>query len=322
MDNNVSAGYSTSIGGVSLGVNYSIDHVYNKGNWPENRQISFNMQVPLSVFAPQTNTLNNLYASYQLSSASHGQIQQQAGLNGNAFDNKLSYNLTHSWAKYGGSDNNNLSLSYQGSQGQVSMGYSYSGSSSVFNAGLNGGIVIHPHGVTLSQTLGDAMALVHTPDATGVSVMAGGINTDRNGYAIIPYLSAYHNNNISLDPTTLPDNVDIKQSSVNVYPTRGAVVMANFKTRIGYQALITLMHQGSPLLFGSTVTPESSDGEPDAGIVGDGGQVWLTGLPPTGRLLARWGEGADQQCYASYDLTHVKALSEYNSVRYITVECQ
>ncbi|WET17096.1 fimbria/pilus outer membrane usher protein [Yersinia intermedia] len=70
--------------------------------------------------------------------------------------------------------------------------------------------------------------------------MNGNVRTDSRGYAVVPYLSNYQNNNISLNPATLPDNVDMAKSSLNVYPTKGAVVMAKFDTRVGYQALVTL----------------------------------------------------------------------------------
>lgn len=52
--------------------------------------------------------------------------------------------------------------------------------------------------------------------------------------------------------------------------------------------------------FGATVT---NAGHRDAGsIVGDGGQVYLTGLSDEGQLLVQWGRTADRQCRVSYRL--------------------
>ncbi|WP_176110321.1 fimbria/pilus outer membrane usher protein [Izhakiella australiensis] len=322
IDNTLSAGLSTVIRGISVGVNYSIERVYNQGDWPENRQLAFNMQVPLALFSPQRTALHNIYASYQLTHSGRGQTQQQAGITGNALNSKLSYNLSQSWATARGDKNSNLNVSYQGAQGQVNVGYNYNNSARTLNAGINGGIVIHPHGVTLSQMLGDSLAIVEAPGAGGATVTNGNITTNDRGYAVIPYLAAYRRNNISLDPTTLPDDVDIKQSSVMVYPTRGAVVRAIFNPRVGYQALITMKNNNRPLRFGSTVTVISENNDADTSIVGEAGQVYLTGLATRGKLFAKWGAGTGEQCRAAFDLSHSKAASDYNPVRNITVDCQ
>lgn len=58
------------------------------------------------------------------------------------------------------------------------------------------------------------------------------------------------------------------------------------------------------LSFGALATLSSKDGG-TSGVVGDGGQVYLTGLPDTGQLMVQWGEG--QQCPADYLLPGVKA---------------
>jgi len=36
--------------------------------------------------------------------------------------------------------------------------------------------------------------------------------------------------------------------------------------------------------------------------VGDGGQVYLTGLQPDVKLTVKWGEAAEQRCQAHYTL--------------------
>lgn len=49
-DNNLSLGYNVMLMGISYNLSYSIFHIKGDGHWPENRQVSFNMQVPLSLF--------------------------------------------------------------------------------------------------------------------------------------------------------------------------------------------------------------------------------------------------------------------------------
>ncbi|MGA5657898.1 FimD/PapC C-terminal domain-containing protein, partial [Rahnella contaminans] len=40
----------------------------------------------------------------------------------------------------------------------------------------------------------------------------------------------------------------------------------------------------------------------NAGIVSDGGQVYLSGVPASGTVLAKWGDGKDEQCQAAFRL--------------------
>ncbi len=58
------------------------------------------------------------------------------------------------------------------------------------------------------------------------------------------------------------------------FPTQGALVLANFTARVGERALLTLSRYGKPLPFGATV---SIAGSPEEGIVGDDGEVYLSG---------------------------------------------
>jgi outer membrane usher protein len=37
-------------------------------------------------------------------------------------------------------------------------------------------------------------------------------------------------------------------------------------------------------------------------MVGDDGQIYLSGLPLSGELLIQWGQGAGSQCHAPYAL--------------------
>ncbi|WET14058.1 fimbria/pilus outer membrane usher protein [Yersinia intermedia] len=218
---------------------YSIDRIKGDEGWPENRQLSMNMQVPFSLFSSSP-AVSRHYVNYQMTHNNQGQVQQQVGVSGNALDDRLSYSAMQSRSNGSSGDNATLNAGYQGSKGMANMGYSYSNQFRSLNLSGNGSLVVHPEGVTLGQMLGSSVAIVSAPGAGGVEVMNGNVRTDSRGYAVVPYLSNYQNNNISLNPATLPDNVDMAKSSLNVYPTKGAVVMAKFDTRVGYQALVTL----------------------------------------------------------------------------------
>jgi len=54
-------------------------------------------------------------------------------------------------------------------------------------------------------------------------------------------------------------------------------------------------------------------------IVGDGGQVYLTGLADSGALSVKWGKGAEQQCQVNYSL--VKSKPENSDIQIISQRC-
>jgi len=307
----MAVGYNNSIKGVSYGVNYNIDRIKDsRGDWPENRQLSLNVSLPFSLFSHDTN-MRSMYANYSVSHDNKGRTRNNTGLSGNVLDGKLSYGASQSWGNQGQTANSNLNAGYQGSKGSVSTGYSYSTYTQSLNINASGGVLVHSEGITLSRSMGDSVALVSAPGASGVSVNNGTAVTDWRGYAVAPYLSDYNKNSIGLDPSTLPPNVDLTQSNINVYPTKGAVVKANFNTRIGYKVLMTIKQGEKYVPFGAIATLISSDAANQSNsIVGDEGQVYLTGLPPTGGLLVKWGGSAEQQCQVNFDVSHLTSTTD------------
>lgn len=304
--NSVSAGFSSSVKGVGYSINYDVDHTTTKDNkdkedWPTNRQVSLNVNVPFSIFSPSSSTVQDISSNYSVSHDNHGRTSQQAGLSGSMLDSRLSWGASGSTDNQGGGQSGNLNLGWQGSKGSVGMSYGVSSNTKTLSGNASGGVIVHPHGISLTPTLGDTVALIEAPGAGGVTVMNGRSVTDSRGYAVAPGMQTYQRNVISLDPTTLPDGVDVTGNSVAVYPTRGAVVEAKFKTRVGRQAMLTLTFQGKPVPFGAmAVLPQ--DEEQNSAIVGDGGMVYLTGAPVQGVLTVQWGDETDQQCRVSYDL--------------------
>ncbi|MNC38960.1 Outer membrane usher protein FimD precursor [compost metagenome] len=126
------------------------------------------------------------------------------------------------------------------------------------------------------------------------------MSTDYRGYAIVPYVTPYHHNVIALDTETLPSNADVGQAAKVVTPTRGAIVRASFKTRVGNRMLLTLTRaDGRPVPFGATAAAANESGE---FIVGDAGQVYLTGMHARGNVNVSWGKGAAAHCSAHYQL--------------------
>ncbi|QGH60611.1 fimbrial biogenesis usher protein [Serratia proteamaculans] len=308
-------GYSNSWRDVS----YSLAWNYNQSRWGQSggeQLFSLNLSLPLGKWL--AGGYSRTWGNYSSSSDGHGRMQQTAGLSGTLLaDNNLSWSAQQSYANHGGGGSGNAALNYQGGYGNGSLGYNYGDGLQQVNYGLSGGVVVHGGGVTLSQPLGETSVLVSAPGAGDVRVEnSTGVATDWRGYAVVPYASNYRENRVALDTRTLSQNVDLDEAVVRVVPTKGALVRAEFKAQVGYRALITLSRGGLPLPFGATVS-QSNGG---AGIVGDGGQVYLSGMAEQGQLTAQWGQNASARCVAEYQLNEQQAASV--AVSLIKAECK
>ncbi|EHF8059430.1 fimbrial biogenesis outer membrane usher protein, partial [Salmonella enterica subsp. enterica serovar Oranienburg] len=191
-----------------------------------------------------------------------------------------------------------LYLDYRGTYGEMTGNYNYSRYQQMSGAGLKGQLVVSADGVTAGQPSGDTMALVGAPGVSGAPVGGWpGVRTDYRGYTTLGYLTPYQKNDIRIDPATLPDDAAVSQTTVSVVPTKGAVVKAAFRTSVGKRLLLTLTRgDEKPVPFGAVATVEGN--ENGTGIIGDGGRVYLTGVPEEGRVTARWGQGQSQHCTA------------------------
>ncbi|KAB8312455.1 fimbrial protein FimD [Erwinia endophytica] len=293
--NSLQAGFNSSIGSV----HYSLTYNYNRqsGQPGSDRSAFLSLSVPLSALLPgSNNSAHSIYATYNVSHNGDGEMSQQAGLSGTALEgDNLSWNVSQGYTRNEG-NSGSLSTTYRGTYGNGDLGYSYSNNYRQVSYGLAGGALLHSEGLTLGQPLGETSVLIAVPGVPGVAVEnETGVHTDWRGYAIKPYASVYHENRVALDETTLNDQTDIDDAVSRVVPTRGAVVRATFKGHTGSRVLMTLTNNGKPLPFGTRVTIADHDG-----IVGDDGQVYLSGMPEEGTVQAEWG--GEKSCTAHYHL--------------------
>lgn len=306
----LSTGYNGRIGRV----NYSIAYSWNKSpEWDENDQLwSFNISIPLG----------RAWSNYRVTTDQDGRTTQQLGVSGTLLeDHNLNYNIQEGYSSNGVGNSGNASLGYQGGAGNISLGYSYGKDYQQVNYSLRGGLVAHSEGVTLSQPLGETIGIVSAPGGRGAKVLnSSGVSIDWQGNAIVPYLSIYRENDVSIRSETLSDSVDISNAFQTVVPTRGAVVRARFDTRVGYRVLMALTRKnGMNVPFGATATLVSDKSEQPGSIVGEEGQLYISGMPEEGQVKVVWGKAASQQCVAKYTLPIEQKISRIISV---TANCQ
>ncbi|MGX9741305.1 fimbria/pilus outer membrane usher protein [Pseudocitrobacter corydidari] len=297
-------GYSNNWAGITYSLNYSYnrnttDRTDKNKVYDQDQILSFNISVPLDRW------LKNSWANYTLNTSKQGYTSHTVGINGTALDDQnLNWGVQESQTDQGQGNGGNASLDYAGTYARINAAYSYDHDQRRLNYGIEGGVVAHEHGVTFSQMLGETVALVEAPGAGGVNINnQTGVNTDFRGYTIVPYISPYRENTISLNTEALPENADVELSSRTVTPTRGAIARANFNIRVGNRVLINLRKaSGEVVPFGAVVTLLNNENT-NSFIVGDDGQVYMTGMPVRGLLAVKWGNKATQNCQVEFNLT-------------------
>lgn len=293
-------GFSSAVGHVSYTLSYSYSRM--SGQPKADRALYFSLTVPLDVFSPHGSSKDDAHqawVTYNANRDSEGKLTHQMDISGTALEaNNLDWSVSQGYGKQDG-NSGDVALGYRGTYGDASVGYGYSADYKQIRYGASGGVVLHSGGITLSEPLGATNILVAAPGASGVPVdNQNGISTDWRGYSVIPYANTYHENRVSLDISRLDNSTDIDDAVDYVVPTKGALVRANFATHSGSRVLMTLTHAGKPLPLGTTVSTSDNS----VGMVGEEGQVYLTGLHPQGNIKAKWGSGADQQCAAKYNI--------------------
>ena len=294
----LNAGYSTSIKGMGVSLNYSRSYqkIGMSGNrhWGSSHSVMLNLNVPLSVlFGYSTNPVVNSHSVTYMGRMDKNingdsQYAQSVVMNGSNMDG-WSWSMTQ---ELGSSEDRSTSVnvSYSGSKFNSNFGVDHSHFANSYSVGLNGAVVLHGNGVTLAPSAYDSIAIVEVPDAAGVRVGKGHqVETDWFGNAVVSYLTNYTRNDIVIDPASLPDGALLLDSSNRtIVPTSGAIVRVKYPVRFGKQAVFVMKDSdGKFLPFGTTVDLLDEQGNKDptvSGLVGEGGRVFMSGLPESGLL--------------------------------------
>lgn len=231
-----------------------------------------------------------------------------------------------SWALYSGIEHNNDSgdsstwggnIEHRTSVGAFRAYASRGDSYQQYGLGMSGTLVAHRGGITAGPYTSDTFALVEAPGARGAKIRNGqGATVDRFGYAILPSLTPYRYNTISLDSQNMADDVELQGGSKRLVPYAGAISRVTFKTTHGKATLInTTLPDSSQPPMGADVT--DSNGEA-VGIMGQGGQIYARLAAQSGVLFVKWGKTAAQQCQVWYQLPTTRDAPLYQ----LTLPCR
>ena len=169
------------------------------------------------------------------------------------------------------------------------------------SANVQGALAIHGGGITFGPYLSDTFALVKAKGAQGASILnSQKTKVNRFGYALIPALTPYRYNTISLNPEGMSANTELVSGDTKIAPYSGSSVLVNFNTKQGYPMLIkSNLDDQSNIPFGSEVFSETGE---NIGLSGQNGQIYFRAEKTNGTILVSWGDEADEKCSIDYNI--------------------
>lgn len=201
-----------------------------------------------------------------------------------------------------GQTNLNINGNYKTNYTTIGASISYADSYQQEMLNLSGNIVAHSQGLLFGPDQAQTMVLVYAPDATGAQVgNMLGLSINKKGYAVIPYVTPYRMNDISLDPQNMSTQVELAESSLRIAPYAGSITKVQFSTKKGYALFIsTTTLDGSHLPFAAQVYNQNNE---VIGIVAQGSRIYLRTPLSHDRLYVKWGDKSTEKCELEYDIT-------------------
>jgi len=301
---NYNIGYNNSFtyGSYSLSFQRTYDQYGTKDD-----SVYLSLSIPFNVFShdgSRSGGFSNV--NMGLRSDLKGGTSFNTSAGGNTQDNKVSYSVNA--ASNGGNYGNLNQISGYGSlnsaYGPLSLSASFADDNSKqYSASYSGGMVVHSGGVAFAPgSIGDndSLALVKASGAKGAGIGFGSSQIGDSGYGIFPYMSAYRENRVYLDISTLENDVEIKNTSEVKVPRSGAVVLVNFETDEGRSIILELQRTDKGFIpLGADVLNEKNE---SVGTVGQAGQAYIRGVDDRGVLHVVWGNNKDSQCDVRYQV--------------------
>jgi outer membrane usher protein len=167
-------------------------------------------------------------------------------------------------------------------------------------AQIAGAVVAADGDVFLTRRIEDSFAIVDV-GASGVEVSAANRTIGTSGYSgkvVVPSLTPYEKTRIAIDPTSLPVDADIPETSRVVLPADKTGVVVAFKAKAeGASALVQFVDGNRQPLeagLGGELTASNADF-----IVGYGGEAYISGLLANNDVTIDLAGGT--QCRAQFD---------------------
>lgn len=320
-------GYSKGYNGISYNISMSrqkTSNIKDYAGYSENVSgttiqdiVMLSMSIPLGE-GPRSPILssgvshdkNNNYESTSYQAALAGTLGE---------DQLLSYNVNGNYDTEGAVSSVGANLTQQTPIASLSASGSQGKNYVQGGAGIRGAFVVHSGGITLGPYVSDTFGIIEAEGAEGADVLNGlGAKINNSGYAIIPSLTPYRNNDIGLDAAKITDpNTELSENLKTVAPYAGSIVKVHFNTIVGYPLLIKeYTSEGREIPLGTDIYDEKNE---IVGLVGQGNQIYARVPTLYGVLFAKWGDHSEKKCMLKYDL---RKMNQIKSLYHLNAACK
>ncbi len=184
-------------------------------------------------------------------------------------------------------------VSYQNGVGTYGLEAQHVNGAIQTRASISGGLAVMEAGMFASRRIDSSFAIARVGRESNVRIYRDNqliARTNDDGYAILPGLRAYEENQISIEQADLPLDVSVGTLREKAVPAFRSGMLLTFPVERARGALLTvILEGGDPLPAGALVTVT---GQPEAFPTGIRGEVYISQLADQNRLRATWPAGA------------------------------
>ncbi|ENV56537.1 hypothetical protein F951_02235 [Acinetobacter soli CIP 110264] len=284
-------GYSNNYHGLTYGLS-AINRQVEYGSNTQSRDTQYLMTLSFPMNFKRNSVNVNITAS---------EDSRTVGASGTVGD-RFSYGASMSHQDYT-NPSFNVNGRYRTNYATVGGSYSVADSYQQAMMSLSGSVVAHSEGVLFGPEQGQTMVLVHAPEAAGAKVSnTVGLSINKAGYAVVPYVTPYRLNDITLDPQEMSSKVELEETSQRIAPFAGAIAKVDFATKTGYAVYInTKTVDGNSLPFAAQVFNPKDEA---VGIVAQGSMIYLRTPQAQDRLYVKWGDESNERCSVEYNVSN------------------
>lgn len=190
--------------------------------------------------------------------------------------------------------------SWQHQHGMLSVQGVHQDGESDFRIDTNGGITYFAGEWFLSRPITNSFGVVQVPGYKGLGVFLDNqlvAHTNNKGYALIPDLRAYTDNQVSIDGRELPLDAQVRKLTLHAVPYFHSGLLLNFAIKPNRGGILRLRQQnGLWVPVGAKL--HYADGKRHE-WVGYDGEVYVVDLQPTNHFVVEWPEG-----HCEFDLSY------------------
>ena len=192
------------------------------------------------------------------------------------------------------SDSREASVAYQNGIGTYEVAAAQLNGFTSYRGNASGGVAFLGMDAFLSRRVESSFAVVTVPGYEGVNVYRDNhavARTNRKGVALISRLRPYEVNSVRIEPDDLPMDATVGTLQLEAIPYLRSGLRLAFPVKRSRGAVLNIvLDDGEPMPAGAVVTVV---GRSDEFPVGLRGEVYVTELDASNRLVASWGR---QRC--------------------------